>query len=80
MLKGLLGHSKHDRQPPVDGIDYAHGHLRGRVPVVGAHGTALVLPAATGGLVAHQLIDDPSRDASILQPGGEGVANVVGTV
>jgi hypothetical protein len=33
----------------------------------GTYGTALVLPAATGGLVAHQLIDDPGRDASILQ-------------
>ena len=80
MLKGLLGHSEHDRQPPVDGVDYAHGHLRSGVPVVSAHGTALVLAGAAGGLVAHQLVDDPGRDAGVLQPGRVGVAEVVGAV
>src|SRR4029450_10294249 len=53
LLKGLLGQSEHDRQPLVDGIDDAHGHLRSGVPVVGSHGAALVLATVTGGLVAH---------------------------
>jgi hypothetical protein len=48
------------------GVDYAHGHLRSGVPVVGTHGAALVLTAATCGLVAHQLVDDPRRDAGVL--------------
>jgi hypothetical protein len=49
MPKGLLGYSEHDCQPSVDGVDDAHGHLRNGVPVVGTHGAALVLPAATCG-------------------------------
>jgi hypothetical protein len=80
MLKGLLGHSEHNRQPPIDGVDYAQSHLRSGVPVVGAHGAALVLPAATCGLVPHQLVDDPGGDAGVFQPGREGVAEVMGAV
>jgi hypothetical protein len=79
MLEGLLSHAEHDCQPPVNGVDNAHGHLRGGVPVVGAHGAALLL-AAAGGLVTHQLIDHPRRDAGVLQPGRVGVAEVVGAV
>jgi hypothetical protein len=29
--------------------------------------------------MAHQLVDDPGRDAGVLQPGREGVPKVVGT-
>jgi hypothetical protein len=36
-----------------------------------------VLGAAGAGLMAHQLIDHPGRDAIVLQPGREGVPNVV---
>jgi hypothetical protein len=32
------------------------------------------------GLVAHQLVDDPSGDAGIFQPGREGVTEIVGAV
>jgi hypothetical protein len=35
-------------------------------------------PATAGGLVAHQLINHSSRDAGVLQPGGERVAEVMG--
>jgi hypothetical protein len=39
---------------------------------------APIAPAAgSGGPVAHQLIDHPDRDAGILQPGREGVPQVV---
>jgi hypothetical protein len=41
---------------------------------------ALPRPGPAGGLVAHQLIDHSSRDAIVLQPGGEGVAEVMGAV
>ena len=40
---------------------------------------ATLLARATG-LVADELVDDPSRDAGVLQPGREGMANVVGAV
>jgi hypothetical protein len=39
-----------------------------------------MLTAAAGGLVAHQLVDHPGGDAGVLQPGREGVAEVVGAV
>jgi hypothetical protein len=47
---------------------------------MGAHGAAQALPATAGGLVAHQFIDCSSRDAGVLQPGGERVAEVMGAV
>jgi hypothetical protein len=50
------------------------------MPVAGAHGAALMLPAATCGLMAHQLVDDPGWDAGVVQPGGAGMAKVVGAV
>jgi hypothetical protein len=50
------------------------------VPVVRAHGAAQALSATAAGLVAHQLIDNSSRDAGVLQPGGERVAEVMGAV
>src|SRR4029450_13420460 len=42
-----------------------------------AHRTALVLPAAAGGLVAHQLINHPGGDAGVFQPGREGMAEIM---
>jgi hypothetical protein len=36
-------------------------------------------PTAAG-LVAHQLVDHPGGDAGVLQPGREGVVEVVGAV
>ena len=50
----------------------------GGVAVVGAHGAAQVLGAAGAGLMAHQLINHPGRDAGVLQPGREGVPEVMG--
>jgi hypothetical protein len=62
----------------LNSVDGPGRHLRGGVPVVGAHGAAALLAAAAGRFMAHQLVDDPGRDAGVLQPGGEGVAEVVG--
>jgi hypothetical protein len=39
-----------------------------------------LLAGTAGGLVPHHLIDDPGRDAAVLQPGRKGVPKVVGTV
>jgi hypothetical protein len=78
MLQGLLGHFKYDRQPAVDSVDYAHGHLRSGVPVMGAHGAAPMLPSSAAGVVAHELVNDTGRDAGVLQPGRVGVAEVMG--
>ena len=50
------------------------------MPIVGPHGTALLLADPAGRLMAHHLIDDPGWDAGVLQPGREGVAGVVGAV
>jgi len=47
---------------------------------MGAHSTASLLAGAAGGLMAHQFVDDPGRDAGVLQPGREGVPRVVGTM
>jgi hypothetical protein len=48
------------------------------MPVLGAYGTAQALAAAAGGLVPHQFIYHSSRDAVVLQPRGERVAEVMG--
>jgi hypothetical protein len=47
---------------------------------VGPDGTGLMPSGPPAGLMAHQLVDDPSGDAGIFQPGREGVAEVVGAV
>ena len=78
-LNRQLRYSEHDRQSLLNGVNGPGGHFGGRVPVVGAHGAA-ALAAATGGFVAHQLVDDSGRDAGVLQPGRVGVAEVVGAV
>ena len=78
-LNRQLRYSEHDRQSLLNGLNSPGDHLRGGVPVVGAHGTA-ALAAATSRFVAHQLVNDPSRDAGVLQPGRVGMAEVVGAV
>jgi hypothetical protein len=78
-FKRPFSYLEHDRQPLLDGLDDACGHPRGGVPVVDAHGAASVLAAAAG-LVSHQLVDHAGGDAGVLQPGREGVAEVLGAV
>jgi hypothetical protein len=75
----LFSHLEHDRQSPLNRVDYPYGHLRGGVSVVCAHGAASVLARAAGA-VAHQLVDHPGRDAGVLQPGRVGVPEVVAAV
>jgi hypothetical protein len=66
-------------QACVERLDHPGGHLRGGVPIAGADAAAtLQLPTATA-LVAHELIDDPRRDAGVLQPGREAVPKIVGS-
>ena len=50
------------------------------VAVVGPDGAAPVPPGPAAGLVAHHLVDDPGREAGVLQPGREGVPEVMGAV
>jgi homeodomain-containing protein/DDE superfamily endonuclease len=77
-LEGLPGDLQHQPEPLLDCRRTAGGHLRGGVPVVGAHGAAPLKAGAAGGLVPHHLIDDPGWDAGVFQPGREGVPKVVG--
>ena len=67
-------------QPRVERLDDARLHRGRRVPVDGAHRAhAVSRPGRSArGRMAHQLVDHPSRDALIFQPGREGVAEVVG--
>jgi hypothetical protein len=76
-LGAHLGHGRQrHRQPLSDHLDHPGLHRLGHVPVARAdHGALTLAPAA--GLVAHQLVDHPGRDRSILQPSGEGVAQVM---
>jgi hypothetical protein len=77
-VEGRFSGPHHDRQALLDRGNYTGGHLRGGVPVVGADSAAPMPAGAPGGLVAHHLVDDPSWDAGVLQPGREGVPEVVG--
>ena len=63
--------------PLIQGGDDAGQHRRGRLPVDPPHRAAAGAVAAAA-RVAHQLIDDPRGDGGILQPGGEGVPQVMG--
>jgi hypothetical protein len=67
-------------QPLLDRCHYAGVHLRGR-PAVACTDQAAVAgvcsPAVSPAGVAHQLIDHPGWDAGVLQPGREGVPQVV---
>jgi hypothetical protein len=80
LVEGGLGRRQDGHQALLDCGHHASGHLRGGVPIVGPDGAGLLPAGPPAGLVAHQLIDDPGRDAAIFQPGGEGVAEVVGAV
>jgi galactose mutarotase-like enzyme len=62
-LKGLLSDLQHHREALLDRYGDAGGHLRGGVPVVGAHGTAALLAGAAGRLVPHHLVDHPGPPA-----------------
>ena len=79
-LKGLLGDLQHQPEALLDRHGDAGGHLRSGVPVVGAHGAAPLLAGAAGGLVAHHLVDHPGWNTGVLQPGREGVPEVMGAV
>jgi hypothetical protein len=74
----VLGHLEHDRQPCLDRVDHPGGHVGGGVPVAGADPAAAVQLAAAAALVAHQLVNHAGGDAGVLQPGREGVAEVMG--
>jgi hypothetical protein len=66
VLKRLLGYLEYDGQALLDRSGDAGGHLRGGVPVVGAHRAASLLASATGRFVAHQLVNDAGRVADVL--------------
>jgi hypothetical protein len=77
LVEGALGRRQDDHQALLDCGRDAGGYLGGGVAVVGPDGAAPGMPPGpAAGLVAHQLIDDPSGDAGVLQPGREGVAEV----
>jgi hypothetical protein len=79
-LEDRLGALDHDDQPFLDRGGHADGHLRGGVAIARTDATpALQLPVAAP-LVAHQLVDHPSGNAGVFQPGREGVAQIVGTM
>jgi hypothetical protein len=70
--------AKRNAQALIDGGQDPSLHLGRQMPVDRPDGAATSLPAAgSGGPVAHQLIDHPDRDAGILQPGREGVPQVM---
>jgi hypothetical protein len=66
-------------QSPVECLDNSGGHLRGGVPVAGADAAATLQFPVAAALVPHQLIDDPSGDSLVLQPGREAVPKIVGS-
>ena len=72
-LHHVLSHADDNHQAILDRHDDPGGHLRGGVAVMGTHSAAQVLGAAGAGLMAHQLIDYPGREAGVLQPGREAV-------
>jgi hypothetical protein len=75
-----LDHRDRLGQPRVERLEDAGLHRRRGVPVDRPHRAhALGHPGGSaGGRVAHQLVDHPGRDAVVLQPGREGVPEVVG--
>src|SRR5215217_6336132 len=80
LVKGGFCRGQDDHQALLDRGHDTGGHLRGGVPVVGPDGAGLMPAGPPAGLVAHQLVDDPGRDAGVLQPGREGVAKVMRAV
>ena len=78
MLRVDLGSNRQrGRQPLLDRGHHPGLHLRGGVPVAEADRAALA-PAAVAAGVAHEFVDHPGGDAGVLQPGREGVPQVVG--
>src|SRR5215213_11564573 len=59
-------------------LDHSDSHGVGGVPVAGADPAAAVQFTVPATLVAHEFVDHPGRDAGVLQPGREGVPEVVG--
>jgi hypothetical protein len=55
-------------------------HGRRGLPVDATHRPLITASTAAAAGVAHQLIDYPRGDAGVFQPGGEGMAQVVGAV
>ena len=80
LVGGSFRRGQDDDQALLDRGDHAGGHLWGGVAVVGADGAGLMPSRPSAGLMAHQLVDDPSGDAGVFQPGRKGVAEVVGAV
>ena len=79
-LNRPLRNCEHDHQSLLNGLNHPGGHLRGGVPVVSADRAPAEVAATAAGLVAHQFVNHPGRNAGVLQPGRVGVAEVVGTV
>jgi hypothetical protein len=79
-LNRQLRYSEHDRQSLLNGLNDPSGHFRSGVPVVRADRAPAEVAATAAGLVAHQLVNRSARDASVLQPGRVGTAEVVGAV
>src|SRR5215216_6695667 len=63
------------RQPLPDRGGHTSLHLRGGVPVTQADRAAL--PAAVAAGMTHEFVDHPGGDAGVLQPGREGMPQVV---
>jgi len=80
LIEGSLRRRQHDDQAILDRGHDPGGHLRGGMPVVSPDGAGLMPSGPSAGLVAHQLVDHPGRDAGVLQPGREGMAKVVGAM
>jgi hypothetical protein len=80
LVEGGLRRRQDDHQAFLDRGDDPGGRFRGGVAVMGPDGAGLMQAGPPAGLVAHQLVDDPGRDAGVLQPGREGMAEVMGAV
>jgi hypothetical protein len=79
-LQDCLHDLDHDHDPFLDRGGHADGHLRGGVAVPCTDAAPAIEFPVAAALVPHEFVDHPSRDAGVLQPGREGVAQVVGTV
>ena len=61
----------------MDRLDHSGGHGVSGVPVAGADPAATVQLPMPAALVAHEFVDHAGGDAGVLQPGREGVPEVV---
>ena len=80
-IPALAQQIRSNRQCAADAVvkrgSHAGHHRRGRLPVDPPHRTATGAAVAAAAGMSYQLVDNPSRDAAILQPGREGVAQVM---